>query len=53
VISTDAHHVDELDRMQWGAQQAQRGWVEPERVANTWSPERFVAWAAEARKNAG
>lgn len=52
VISTDAHHIDELDRMQWGAAQAQRGWVEPECVANTWAPERFLAWAAEQRKAA-
>ena len=49
VVSTDAHHVDELDRMQWGAKQAQRGWVEPAAIANTWPAERFLAWAAERR----
>ncbi len=49
VVSTDAHHVNDLNRTQWGALQAQRGWVEPESIANTWSPERFLAWAAKSR----
>lgn len=46
VVSSDAHHVRELDRMQWGAQQVQRGLLEPERIANTWPAERFLAWVA-------
>jgi histidinol phosphatase-like PHP family hydrolase len=49
VISTDAHHVDELDRMRWGSLHSQRGWVDVGRVANTWEPERFLAWVAERR----
>ena len=49
VVSTDAHHIDELDRMQWGALQAQRGWVDPDAIANTWSPDRFSSWVAESR----
>ncbi len=49
VVSTDAHHISDLNRTQWGALQAQRGWVEPESIANTWSPERFLAWAAKSR----
>ncbi len=49
VVSTDAHHIDELDRMQWGARQAQRGWVDPAAIANTWPAERFLAWAAGRR----
>ena len=32
--------------MTWGVRHARRGWVEPERVANTWPRERFLAWAA-------
>jgi DNA polymerase (family 10) len=49
VISTDSHHTSEYERMDYGAQQAQRGWVSPERVANTWTPERFLAWARARR----
>ncbi|MEZ4238243.1 MAG: DNA polymerase/3'-5' exonuclease PolX [Myxococcota bacterium] len=48
-VSTDAHHVKELDRTQWGARQAQRGWVDPDREVNTWSPERFADWMATQR----
>jgi len=50
VVSTDAHHVDELDRTRWGAQQAQRGWVARDRIANTWSEERFRDFAARKRR---
>ncbi|MEM9191724.1 MAG: hypothetical protein AAGF12_21300 [Myxococcota bacterium] len=50
VISTDSHHVDEYARMEWGARQAQRGWVEPAKVANTWDLERFYAWTREKRE---
>ncbi len=51
VISTDAHHTSELDRMQWGAKHALRGWVDKRRVANTWSAARFASWSA-AKKHA-
>jgi DNA polymerase (family 10) len=50
VISTDAHHVSELERMQWGALQATRGWVDRSKVANTWSLERFLSWARTQRQ---
>ncbi len=50
VISTDSHHVSEYERLDWGAQQAQRGWVDPERIANTWAPERFLEWARARRR---
>ncbi len=49
VISTDAHHVDQFDNMRWGLFQASRGWVVKDRVANTWSVDRFMAWKAERR----
>jgi len=35
VISTDAHRVDGLDAMRYGVQQARRGGLRPEDVANT------------------
>lgn len=44
VISTDAHHTRELERMEWGALQATRGWVPPERIANTWPTKKFLKW---------
>ena len=49
VVSTDSHHTRELERAQWGAYQATRGWVEPSRIANTWPRERFLAWVHERR----
>ena len=49
VMSTDAHHVREFDRMRWGVQLAQGGWVPPDAIANTWPAERFLSWVREAR----
>ena len=48
-VSTDAHHAREFDRMCWGVQLAQGGWVAPEAIANTWPVERFLAWVRDAR----
>ena len=53
VVNSDAHHVAEYDRLQWGVQQAQRGWVDRARIANTWPAERFLAWAAARRSRGG
>ncbi|MDE0227520.1 MAG: PHP domain-containing protein [Spirochaetaceae bacterium] len=52
VVNSDAHHQREFDRLRWGALHAQRGWVDRERIANTWPTERFLAWAAHARSAA-
>jgi DNA polymerase (family 10) len=49
VISTDTHHTREFGRMEWGALQATRGWVEPSRIANLWPRERFLAWLRAPR----
>jgi DNA polymerase (family 10) len=49
VVSTDSHHVRELDRACWGAQQATRGWVDPARIANTWPREKFLGWVRARR----
>jgi DNA polymerase (family 10) len=35
VISTDAHRITELDNMRYGVDQARRGWLEADDVANT------------------
>jgi len=44
VISTDSHHPSEMRRMAWGVANAQRAWLTPERVINTWPLEDFLAW---------
>ena len=49
VISTDAHRIVELDQMQWGVLNAQRGWVDKSLVVNTWPADRFLEWAASQR----
>ena len=45
VLTSDAHHANELDRVQYAALNAERAWIPPERVANTWPAERLAAWA--------
>lgn len=50
VMSTDAHHCRELDRMEWGVRQAARGWVGQEQIANTWSRDRFLSWIQGQRR---
>ncbi|MGH9460996.1 MAG: DNA polymerase/3'-5' exonuclease PolX [Vicinamibacteria bacterium] len=49
VVSTDAHHTRELARMEWGALQATRGFVDPSRIANTWPRKKFLNWARQHR----
>lgn len=43
-IATDAHHPSDLVRHRYGVLYAQGGWVEAERVVNTWPQERFLDW---------
>jgi DNA polymerase (family 10) len=45
-IDSDAHRVEELAEIGWGVAQARRAWVGPGSVANTWSREALLAWAA-------
>jgi DNA polymerase (family 10) len=47
-ISTDAHSIAELDNMRFGVATAQRGWVEPHEVINTWSIDRLRSFLAKA-----
>ncbi|UCF20813.1 MAG: DNA polymerase/3'-5' exonuclease PolX [Gemmatimonadota bacterium] len=42
VISTDAHRTAELDYMTYGIEQARRGWLEIEHVANTQTLDKFL-----------
>jgi DNA polymerase (family 10) len=49
VLSSDAHHAQELARVDFARLNAERAWIDPERVANAWSPERLMAWTAAAK----
>jgi DNA polymerase (family X) len=49
VVSTDSHHTRELARMEWGALQATRGWVELARIANSWPRDTFLDWLRSHR----
>jgi DNA polymerase (family 10) len=46
VLTSDAHEADELDRVAFAATNAERAWVDPDRIANTWATERLVAWTS-------
>jgi DNA polymerase (family X) len=47
VLTSDAHHASELDRVEYAALAAERAWIDPERVANAGPPERLLAWLDE------
>jgi len=44
VLTSDAHHARELDRVEFAARNAERAWVEPRHVVNVGSVERLLAW---------
>ncbi|MGO8997216.1 MAG: DNA polymerase/3'-5' exonuclease PolX [Polyangiaceae bacterium] len=44
VLTSDAHHADELERVRYAALNAERAWIEPERIANARGAESLVAW---------
>jgi DNA polymerase (family 10) len=45
VLTSDAHHARELERVRFAAHNAERAWIEPEQIANAWPAERLAAWA--------
>jgi DNA polymerase (family X) len=49
VLTSDAHHASELERVRYAALNAERAWIEPERVVNARSPEQLIAWTREKR----
>jgi DNA polymerase (family 10) len=49
VLTSDAHHARELDRVRYAALHAGRAWIEPDRVANAWPAERLLAWTQQKR----
>jgi DNA polymerase (family 10) len=52
VLTSDAHQTSELDRVRFAALNAERAWVEPDRIANAWPAERLVAWTEKKRISA-
>jgi histidinol phosphatase-like PHP family hydrolase len=49
VLTSDAHHARELERVDHAARHVERAWIDPERVASAWPVERLVAWARQKR----
>jgi DNA polymerase (family 10) len=45
VLTSDAHRTEELDRVRYAALNAERAWLDPARVANTWPADKLAAWA--------
>lgn len=50
-IATDAHSVRHLDNIRYGVAMAQRGWVSPDHVINTWPLPRLRAFLAKGRRS--
>jgi DNA polymerase (family X) len=49
-ISTDAHSTRHLDNIRYGIATAQRGWIRPENVINTWPLHKLRAFLAKGRR---
>ena len=47
VLTSDAHHARELERVEHAARNAERAWTPPERIANAWTAERLLAWTRQ------
>jgi DNA polymerase (family 10) len=46
-INSDAHRPHELNQMEYGVYVAQRAWLQPDDVINTWDVDRILAWVRE------
>ena len=44
-IDSDSHAPGQLDFLQYGCERAAAAGVDPDRIVNTWSREKLVAWA--------
>jgi DNA polymerase (family 10) len=49
VLTSDAHHATELERVRYAALNAERAALDPARVINTWSLERLTHWLDQKR----
>jgi DNA polymerase (family X) len=45
VLTSDAHQTSELERVRYAAKNAERAWLDPEKIVNCGTPERLLAWA--------
>ena len=45
MLTSDAHHEAELDRVQYAALNCERAWIPADRILNATTPERLLAWA--------
>jgi DNA polymerase (family 10) len=52
VLTSDAHHSSELERIGNAARNAERAWIDPDQIANTWKMDRLAAWARGKEKRA-
>ena len=50
VLTSDAHQASELDRVRYAALNAERAWLDPQRVANAWTAKRLVEWTRRKRR---
>ncbi len=44
MLTSDAHRASELQRVRFAALNAERAWVDPDRIANTWPADRLLDW---------
>jgi DNA polymerase (family X) len=45
VLTSDAHHTSELDNVTYATLNAERAWLPPDRIANTWPATKLHRWA--------
>jgi DNA polymerase (family X) len=50
VLTSDAHHARELERVRYAASNAERAGLAPERIANTRAAQELAAWATGAKR---
>ena len=53
VLTSDAHHEDELDNVRYATLNAERAWIPQERVVNAGDPAGLLAWLESKRPAAG
>ena len=44
VLTSDAHITGEFERLRFATLNAERAWIDPERIANAWPVDRLRAW---------
>jgi DNA polymerase (family 10) len=50
LLTSDAHHFSELERVNYAAQNAERAWIDSAQVANVGDGAKLVAWTERKRK---